>query len=950
MPFRSLCVSLLLTVFLLFPGQLMAQERAAVEGRVTTEDGTSLPGVQVVDPALQRGTTTDPDGYYRIGGLPTGSHTLEFRFVGYQTAVREIELEAGETLQLDVTLKSGVLESEGVTITGTARARSTLRAPQDVDVMSPEQLQTRRGAALGDLLQENVSGVSSIQTGSQAGKPVLRGLSGNRIVLLKDGIAQEYYQFGVRHFPTTNASEAERVEVVRGASSILYGSDALGGAINVISKPAPTSGIEEFDIGGSVSTQYYTNNNERAGSLDLYAAQGNVGWRVGVERRVGGNFHTPDAPTFFETGNGGTYGDPKYTGEVPFTGFDQWSAYGQVGTQGDFGTMQLYADYWQNAHDFVLPNGGPAGNADNPPLGLGQNLEHSNVALKGNLVTDGFVLKPRLSWQRSIRQSGAPGTALSAIRANGGLGGFDYPLDLKTDIYTGRLEVAHPSIGAMSGTIGAEVQHQDADTRGPAELQPSARTWNTGVFVFEDIDLDPVTLSFGGRLDVRTVEAVPNERTTDPDALENTYTTLSGAVGASYAFGEGLAVAANLNSGFRAPSVFELYASGVHGGVAAFQVGNPDLKPERSYSADLSLRVRRDRVTAEITGYVNAISNYIYLQNTGETNEGSGLPIFAAGQTNAAIPGIEATVETSVQPWLQAGGSTAILDGTGDNLGADGSTGALPLLPSNTVSGFVRLVPSGTERLRNPHLKVTLKHAFQKDAAGRFEPFAQFDGDFGPPFGTASTRAYNVVNVEARTTLALGLGAPLTLTVSVDNLLDTAYRDFLDTYKGYALSPGRERRDRYGRLLAHAWLPDGRSVARILLERGLAIGITVPPNTAHYRCYRAAERIAREQRRGIWRHARYRGIPAAALAANASGFHVVEGTVARVGESRRSWWLELDGLTVRLPKTDLAYFRDMDPAALAGRGIRVRGWIYRAGGAARMDLRHPGAIEFRESS
>lgn len=792
MTLRVLCTTFIIALFLMPDAAAQPSERGAVEGTVTTEDGHPLPGVQVVDPSLQRGTTTGPDGTYRLSGLPTGTHTLEYRFVGYQTAVREVTVGAGATAELDVTLQSRVLETDGVTVTGTARARSTLRAPQDVDVMRPEQLQARRGAALGDLLEENVGGVSSIKTGSQAGKPVLRGLSGNRIVLLKDGIAQEFYQFGVRHFPTTNASEAERVEVVRGASSILYGSDALGGAINVISKPAPTTGIEEFDVGGSASTQYYANNNERAGSIDLSAAQGNVGWRLGAERRVGGNFHTPKAPTFFETGNGGTFGDPKYTGEVPFTGFAQWSAYGQAGMQGDFGTMQVHADYWANAHDFILPDGGPKGNPDNPPRGLGQNLEHSNVVAKGNLVADGFVFKSRLSWQRSVRQSGAPGTTLGDIRDNGGLGGFPYPLNLKTDIYTTRLEVAHPTIGVMSGTIGAEVQHQDADTRGSAELQPSARTWNTGVFVFEDLDLDPITLSFGGRLDVRTIDAVPNERTANPDDLANMYTTLSGALGASYVFSDGWALATNLSSGFRAPSVFELYASGVHGGVAAFQVGNPDLDPERSYSADLSLRIRRDRVTAEVTGYVNAISNYIFLENTGDVNEDSGLPIFATDQTDAVIPGIEATVEWSVQPWLQVGGSTAVLDGTGDNLGTDGSTGELPLLPANTVKGFVRWVPEGTERLQNPQLEVNWKRAFDKEAAGRFEPFAQFDGDFGPPFGTASTQAYSVVNIEARTTLELGLGVPLTLTVGVDNLLDETYRDFLDTYKGYALAPGRD--------------------------------------------------------------------------------------------------------------------------------------------------------------
>jgi len=751
--------------------------------------------VQIVDLTLQRGTTTDADGTYRIDRLPTGEHVLEFRFVGYRTEVQEVQVTAGETTTADVTMQERVLQIDGVTVTGTARARSTLRAPQSVDVMGLQELDARRGAALGDLLQDNVRGVSSIQTGSQAGKPVLRGLSGNRIKLLKDGVAQEFYQYGVRHFPTTNASEAQRVEVVRGVSSILYGSDALGGAINVITKPAPTTSSGEVEASGTASTRYYTNNNERAGSIDLQVAQGDIGWRVGAERRVADNFHTPDEPTFFQTGEGGTFGDPKYTGEVPFTNFEQWSAYGQVGMQGDFGSLQLHGDYWQNAHNFILPTGGPVGNANNPPDGLGQNLEHSNVALKGNIIAGDIVLKPRISWQRSIRQSAPPtgDATLSAIRSNGGLGGFDYPLDLKTDIYTGRLELVHPPLGALNGTVGLEVQHQDADTRGPAELQPSARTWNAGLFVFEDVDLDPLTLSFGGRLDVRDVEAVPNDRTTDSDLLENTYTTFSGSAGANYALGNGMALATNLSAGFRAPSVFELYANGVHGGVAAFQRGDPSLDPERAYSADLSLRVRRDRVTAEVTGYVNAINDYIFLRNTGDTQnpDGTGLPIFEAGQTDAVISGLEATLETSVQPWLQVGGSTAILGGTGDNLGASGGDGDLPLLPSNTVSGFARWVPSGTDRLRNPSVEVNVRHALDKDAAGRFEPFSQFDGDFGPPFGTASTEAYTVVNAEAQGTLT-GLGVPLTLSIGVDNVFDTTYRDFLDTYKGYALSPGRD--------------------------------------------------------------------------------------------------------------------------------------------------------------
>ena len=782
---------------LLVPLTTHAQSsRATVIGTVADENGAPLPGAQIVDVAFQRGTTAGPDGRYTLDGLPPGNRTFEIRFVGYQTAVREVTLQAGETRQVDVSLKTRVLETDGVTVTGTARARSTLTTPQSVDVLGAEDLDTDRSAALGDLLSGSVAGVSSIQTGSQAGKPVLRGLSGNRIRVLKDGIAQEYYQSGVRHFPTTSSNEAERIEVVRGPSSIQYGSDALGGAINVIAKNAPTADLGESRLGGQFQSQYFANNNERAVGLDLQGARGPVGVRAGVERRIADNYTAPEEPTFAETGEGGTFGDPGYTGEIPFTNFEQWNGYVQVGTQGDFGTMQLYGDYWVNRHNFLLPPPPTPGNPDRAPDGLGQNLAHGNLMVKGNLVANGFVIRPRLSLQTSIRQGGAPDgeQTLDFIEDNGGFDDFDYPLDLKTDIYTGRLEVAHPEIGSVSGTLGAEVQLQDANTRGPAELQPTADTWNVGLFVFEEIDLAPWTLNAGIRGDFRNIEAVPNENTEDPDALENDYLTLSGALGANVKVADGVALATNLSSGFRAPSVFELYANGVHGGVAAFQVGDPGLDPERAYSADVSVRVRRDRLTAEVTGYVNAINNYIFLENTGDKGPNGNLPEFEASQTDAVIPGVEAKVETQVQPWLHVGGQAAILGGTGDGLGDGGEDGDLPLLPADNVEGFVHLTPDDRGPLRSPRVEFDLKHGFDKDAAGRFEPFSQFDGDFGPPFGTASTKAYTTVDVSAESRFALGLGTEPSLRVAVRNVFDTTYRDFLDTYKGYALSPGRDVR------------------------------------------------------------------------------------------------------------------------------------------------------------
>ncbi|PSQ99933.1 MAG: ligand-gated channel, partial [Bacteroidetes bacterium QS_9_68_14] len=283
--------------------------------------------------------------------------------------------------------------------------------------------------------------------------------------------------------------------------------------------------------------------------------------------------------------------------------------------------------------------------------------------------------------------------------------------------------------------------------------------------------------------DYRTLESDPPQVAREAlgisqGDLENSYTTFSGSLGANYQFADGFALAANLGTGFRAPSIFELYAYGQHGGVAAFQQGNPELSPERSYSADLGLRARTGRLTGELTGYVNYIQDYIFLQNTGENSDG-GAPIYSSGQTNARITGLEGRADVAVLSWLTLGAEAAVLTSSGDDLEENNEGDQLlPLIPADRLGGRVRVEPEDDLGI-------------SKDAAGTYEPFSQFDRTSGkPPFGTASTKGYTLLDVTAGTSLTLG-PASANLTVGAKNLLDTSYRSFLDTYKGYALSPGR---------------------------------------------------------------------------------------------------------------------------------------------------------------
>jgi endonuclease YncB( thermonuclease family) len=155
-----------------------------------------------------------------------------------------------------------------------------------------------------------------------------------------------------------------------------------------------------------------------------------------------------------------------------------------------------------------------------------------------------------------------------------------------------------------------------------------------------------------------------------------------------------------------------------------------------------------------------------------------------------------------------------------------------------------------------------------------------------------------------------------------------------------------ERRDQYGRELAHLYLSDGSDVAAEILAAGLASTLAIPPNLWNQSCFAAQEQAARQAQRGVWKLRPYRGVESKDLAADSSGFHRVFGRVSRVGESKKSLWLNLEGgLAVRVPREDLTYFGELDLHSLSGRRIEVRGRIYSDGGRRlQLTLQHPSAL------
>ncbi len=787
---RSPVLLILLLCMGFHPSIALSQEppvpRAALAGTVVDTENRPISGVSVRVPLLGLSVLTGADGKFLLKGLPPRTMQVSFEGIGFGTRQEEVELRGGETTSVVITLDPAPVPLRELVVTGTPGVRSAMETPQNVSAVGEEDLSAYRSASLGDLLARTVPGAASIQTGSQVGIPVLRGLSGTRVRVLQNGVGQEFYQYGARHHPTTSLFEAQRVEVVRGPSSILYGSDALGGAVNILTKELPSAAEGETLLGGDLATQYFSNNGETAGHLDLHAARGGFGFRGGMEIRDGNDASAPDAPDFFETTAAGTartgkFGDPKYTGSLPHTGFNQWSAYAQAGFRGRSGNGELLVTHWDNENNFLLPAGGPKGSQTNPPLGVGLHLAQTNISVKGHVVLDQVTLRPTFSYQKAVRQAAAPGNLIQNDP--------DFKVDLSKDVFTGRLEMIHVPLKGLEGTLGVEWSLQDGESLGPVKLEPGARVSNLGLFVFEEREAGPWVFSAGGRVDRRSMEADANSLTRDQDLLQQDYLVASGSLGAAYRLDSGVTFTSQIGTGFRAPTVFELFANGEHGGVAAYQRGDPELDPEHALNLEASIRLSRDRVSGELTGYWNRIDNYIYLKNTGTETE-SGLAVYQADQTNATLKGLEGNLAVSLLSWASLGGHFSRVEGSGDGLGnpAGGiGDGPLPLLPPTQVGAFLEARNAARGAFRGSSLRLSVSRAVEKDAAGVLEPFSQFDRI---PFGTASTQGFTLVALEARTTVQMG-PTPVLVSLTVDNLLDEAYRSFLDTYKGYALSPGR---------------------------------------------------------------------------------------------------------------------------------------------------------------
>lgn len=675
--------------------------------------------------------------------------------------------------------------------------------------LHPEASEMERGstASLGEAL-DGLPGVNNLSSGSQSGKPIVRGDTSLRLPVLSNGMTMEYQAEGTRHNPNVDPALMENVEVIRGPQGLKYSSQAVKSAVNVSGPQIDYAGEGQTKTSGELMGEVNSNNNETMIGAKAKFSSNGLGLVGGITQRKGNDFVSPNTVEAGDVKPGDPAGTkPLVTGTTPYTNFESEAAVIGLGYQGDWGEVELRHNVWQSKQNYLGVEAAASGYELLPSAG--QKLKNEETQLKAEFFARDWVFKPSYGHTRNQREAmhEVVYEKMAAYKDN------EEYLDIVVHRDDYQMAVEHPAFFGWSGEFGVSHFNKDQKLRS-GHLTPSAKENGTGVFMVEKQSFVPQAgvghlwdVEIGVRYDTQKVKAPLSaenahfwDETKVYDASNNSreFSDWSGALGLAYHATSNWTFTGNLGRSFRAPSIFELYASGAHGGVQAYQLGNPSLKAETSINSELAATWQSSTLHSTLAVYSNWVDNYIVLENTEQTlycdhdgncqaTQNLTYPYrkMINAQTNAHIQGVEWSAKYQMTAQLQWRATAEVMQGRDTKNNRD-----LPLMPANNATLNADYTFRNQGWWHKPYLGLGTKYVAAKDSAGAYEPFSQFDST---PFGVASTDAYWLWNLQTGGEVKLGQ-YPLKLDLTVQNLFDTAYRDFLDTYKGYAQGMGRNFR------------------------------------------------------------------------------------------------------------------------------------------------------------
>jgi len=607
-----------------------------VTGRVVDNAGQPVPQAIVEITQLGKSVTAGADGAFRIALAP-GRYTLAVRRHGFAPAVREIAVGAGHGA-LEIILTPSAFNLEPVTVTATRQPLASGSSPLPATALAGDELRQAQSVSLAHVV-EALPGVRAITTGSQIGKPVIRGFSGPRVLVLENGSRLEDYSWSDEDGPSVETAFVRRVELIRGPASVLYGSDALGGVINVIPDELPDAAGGPGFMHTGFTLSAASNNIEVGAGARVEGARGDFGWRVNAIGRGSGNLHTP-------------------AGELDNTGFGAFNGEGAAGWRWPSGSSISVRVVHYGGEFKLLEANAPPGEEGGPERKAGD----ERIQITGQ--------RPLGNWRLEAKAQAQRHSLIEVADDTTGTESEQFNLQLQT----GSLDLLLHHGGT---TFGITTVGQSNDASGREPIVPDASTVSGAAFAFEQWSPGSGrwTLLAGLRADARRLHA-DRDDSLGVAAQDRNSQAWSGNAGVVFTPkpGGGLSLSLNVGRAWRAPTLFELFANGPHIGEARYELGDSTLKPEASRGVDLGIRWSGRRARVELAAYHNRLSDYIYITPTVVFIDS--LRVYQYGQAEAEMLGGEALLEAELGPGLVVRTRVEAVRGT--NLA---SHEPLPLLP-----------------------------------------------------------------------------------------------------------------------------------------------------------------------------------------------------------------------------------------------------------------------------
>jgi len=719
---------------------LYAEGTKIISGKITdAETSRPVSGATIYVPELKINTISNPQGEFHLKDVPlNGKYIIEISFLGYQTLIQTIDFS--QATDLHFSLKTGSHQMQEVAITGTAISSTNKKNSTSATALSKADLMVPSTNII-DAIARQAPGVSAITTGPSISKPVIRGLSSNRVVTIGNGIKQQGNQWGDEHGIEIDQYDVDRVEVLRGAASLMYGSDALGGVINMLEPLSPSEG----SIKGEMLTNYSTNSGLTASSLMLSGNHSGFVWRGRGTYKNVHSFKTP-------------------TGYFPNSGFNEGSLSSMLGVNKSWGYSHLNFSYFKNNIGFYEPEFDDNGNYvdedensfsesdfKNRKLSFPrQDIRHYKLAWNNNIITSSGAFKINLGYQRNQRREmDEPSPALF--------------LDLNT--FNAELKYSLNEKQGWQPVFGLSAEAANSSNKGTEFLLPDYTTSGLGGFAYIKKTWEKTTFNGGVRYDYRRNNGDAYTKEGEPfEGYTNSFSNVSGAVGMTYELNSYFNLKANVGSAFRSPNPAELSSNGVHEGTFRYEIGNPSLKPERSYQSDITLEYNRVLIDGSISLYTNFVNDFIYISSQ-KGDEIDGMAIYRYGQVDAVLKGFEGNLNIHPINNLHLHNTFAYTHAQNKSLNRP-----LPFIPAGVVKNTLRYEPS-LKGIKQSYLSVGLDNFFKQ---------ARIDDTF-----ETVTSGYSLLNAAVGTTVSIGR-QPISVYISGSNLLNKKYYDALSRLK-----PGR---------------------------------------------------------------------------------------------------------------------------------------------------------------